>query len=160
MSVNEILERNEALIAEYGHAVIHVFADPERGLPSFSYSIGMQDRGWPEIILSGIPPQSAQPLINDVVARLKERGKPPAEGEILDGLLKGGFLMRLRALSEAEIEINLCLACRRSGDLGREPPKAFQLIFQDPERRWPEDSGYSCPLALLLAQSREEETKQ
>lgn len=158
--IDEILERNERLIAEYGHAVIHVFADPERCLPSFSYSVGLQDRGFPEIVLAGIPPQAAQGIINDAARNLIERNQPPSEGEIWFDLLQGEFGIRFRELSEAEIEINLCLACRRAGDLGREPPKAFQIIYQDPERRWPEDPAYSCRMALMLAQNRKEETRQ
>ena len=155
MSVADILARNERLIAEYGHAAIHVFADPERGLPSFTYTVGLQDRGLPELILSGIPPQAAQIIVNEVAARLKEQGAP-AEGQQIEGLLQGGYLARFRALSEAEIEANLTIACHRSADMGREPPEAFQIIYQDLAHRWPEDPAYACPLALALAQSREE----
>lgn len=151
--------RIEEMIAVHGHAVLGIFADPQRGLPGFSYSIGLQDQGFPELILSGLAPEHARAIINDCAAWLIARAKAPQEGEIIEGFLAGGFQMRFRELSEAEIGANLLMACRRSERMGREAPKAFQMIYQDPERRWPEDKGYSCPMALMLAQS-EEETKQ
>lgn len=149
------MARNERLIAEYGHAVIAVFPDPERGLPGFAYSVGLQDQGLPEIVLSGIPAAPAQQLVNNAAEILKAEGAP-AEGQILEKFLAGGYKARWRQLSEAEVEINLTLACRRAEDMGREPPRAFQIVYQDLDHRWPEDPAYSCPLALALAQDREE----
>lgn len=146
----------EEKIAAYHIAILGIFADPERGLPGFSYSIGLQDRGWPEILISGLHPRHAHSILNDIAAMIRKRGAPLKEGEILEGMLEGGFLMRARELSPLEVGANLILACRRSADLARKPPRAFQLIYQDPEHRWPEDPGYSCPMALLLAQEREE----
>jgi hypothetical protein len=154
--IDEIRERAEAMIAEHGHMIQHVFADHERGLPSLSYSVGLQDLGWPELVLTGVDARHAHLILNRAVAFLKERGQAPREGEIVGELFGGDYPCRFRALSEAEVAANLLLACARSREIGRSPPKAFQMVYQDPEHRWPEDFAYSCRMALMLAQSREE----
>lgn len=155
----EIHDRTEGLIERFGHAVIHIFPDLARGLPGFSYSVGLQDLGWPEIVLTGIPPAAAQGIVNRVAQILVERGEPPREGEPFADILQGDYLVRLRSLSPAQVEANLWIACDRAADNSREPPAAFQIVYQDLARRWPEDPGYSCPMALLLADSEEGEAR-
>lgn len=153
-----ILDHLEEMIAEHGQAVLGIFADTARGLPAINYSIGLQDLGLPEIVVTGVHSNSAVPIINEIAGWLKLKGSAPADRELLpDGLLS--HPARFRELSAAEIEHNLCFAVHRSDQIGRDPPQAFQIIYQDPDGRWPEDPGYSCGLALLLAQG-EKETRQ
>jgi hypothetical protein len=147
----------EELIAVHGQAVIGIWPDQPRGLPALNYSIGLQDHSLPEIVLTGVLHQTAVPIINAIADWLKARGSAPAEAEILpDGFIGDGFHARFRQLSKLEVEENLIMAVFRSSQSGRDAPEAFQIVYQDPQGRWPEEDGYSCALSLLLAQSQKE----
>lgn len=153
-------ERIDALVAEYGLAVVSVFPDMERGLPPMSYSVGMADAGLPELVMTGIEARGSMVIINTIAAELRQRGADPAEGELLsDGIIAGGFQARFRQLSQAEIAANLFAASARAEAYDLPPIRAFQIVYQDESHRWPEDRGYSHRMALLLAQG-EKETKQ
>jgi hypothetical protein len=157
------LDDLELKIAEHGVMVINVATDRARGLPPLAYSVGLQDMGFPELVLTGeANPYASTALVNNVIAWLLDRKAPPRPGEVIPAKAKivaHGFLLRFRPLSEVEVENNLLLAVARSYSIGREPPQAFQLVYQDPDRRWPEERGYKCHLALMLAQD-EKETQQ
>jgi hypothetical protein len=160
---NEITDgiraRLDAGIADLGHMVLAIFPDGERGLPALNYTVGLAEKGLPELVLTGVRAEDARHILNKLVERLDQRGTPPAEGEVVDDLLGGGFKLRFRALSENEVDRNLFLATDRAARLGRAAPTAMQLVYQDESGRWPEDNGYSCTMALLLAQG-DEETRQ
>jgi hypothetical protein len=92
-----------------------------RGLPALNYTVGLQDLGMPEIVLTGVEASIGITILNQVADWLKARGQPPAEGEIFgEGILMEGYQARFRALSPAEVEENLriCNAqerCHRPG---------------------------------------------
>jgi len=73
-----VLARQEQIIAQVGWMVQGVFPrDGDHG-PHFSYSIGLHDKGVPELIIMGLPMQVAGPLINAVAVSLleaKEKGE-------------------------------------------------------------------------------------
>lgn len=155
-----ILDNVEMLIAEHGLAVMGIFPDLGRGLPPLNYTVGLQDHGLPELVLTGVQAESAIVILNQVADWIKARGEPPKQGEIFgEGFLANGYQARFRALSRHEIEENLRICMARNDGIGRDPPEAFQIIFQDVERRWPEDPAYLNPLSLALSQG-ERETKQ
>jgi hypothetical protein len=155
-----ILDQVEMLIADHGLAVMGIFPDMARGLPALNYTVGLQDLGMPEIVLTGVEASIGITILNQVADWLKARGQPPAEGEIFgEGILMEGYQARFRALSPAEVEENLRICNLRNDAIGRDPPEAFQIIYQDTAKRWPEDPAYENRVALLLAQS-EKETRQ
>jgi hypothetical protein len=155
-----ILDQVERLIADHGLAVMGIFPDLARGLPALNYTVGLQDFGLPEIVLTGVDAQTGITILNQVADWLKARGEPPADGEILaEGFMADGYQARFRALSVAEVEENLRICNARNDFIGRDPPQAFQIVYQDAAKRWPEDPAYENRVALMLAQS-EKETKQ
>lgn len=150
------MDHVESLIGAHGLAVVNIMPDQIRGLPWMNYSVGLQDYGLPELVLTGVPAPIAVPVINEIASWLKAKGSAPSRAEELpDGILATGRA-RFRQLSRAEIEANLLFAVHRSDQIGRDPPDAFQIIYQDEQGRWPEEAGYSCALALLLAQDGKE----
>jgi hypothetical protein len=98
-----ILEKVEMLIADHGLAVMGIFPDMARGLPALNYTVGLQDLGMPELVLTGVEASIGITVLNQVADWLKARGQPPAEGEIFgEGILMEGYQARFRALSPAE----------------------------------------------------------
>jgi len=75
--IEQIRQHMEAMIQKFGWFVQGVF--PTAGSPGqeFSYSVGLHDKGLPEVLVIGLPMQSAHVLVNDVANYLvaqKEKG--------------------------------------------------------------------------------------
>lgn len=66
------LEKIEAKIAKHGWAAVSIFSEEET--PPFSYSVGLSRLGLPEILVFGLPPDTAGSLINDVGRKMREEG--------------------------------------------------------------------------------------
>ena len=72
-------------IKQYGWSIMHVF-DDKNELPNFSYSVGIfHTFKQPEIIVYGMPNDSAQILINNVGSSLKDT-------DIVEGKEYRGFI--------------------------------------------------------------------
>ncbi|MFY2597121.1 DUF4262 domain-containing protein [Achromobacter xylosoxidans] len=67
----EQLAQQESVIRRYGWSMQHVTADLVEERPSFSYTIGLHDQGYPELLLVGVPVTYARLLMNDTVAAMK-----------------------------------------------------------------------------------------
>jgi len=75
-------------IREHGCHVISVF-DPEEKLPTFSYSIGIQETtGAPEAIVVGLQPKLGHSLINHYLRECRA-GKRFGRGTAFPGFLEG-----------------------------------------------------------------------
>jgi hypothetical protein len=62
--------RREELISTYGWMVQTVFPTQEMPGPFFAYSIGLTDKGLPEVLEVGLPGEVGGQLINDVAQML------------------------------------------------------------------------------------------
>lgn len=84
MSHQKLKAHMEALIAQHGMAV-----NPVMGNPPFAYSMGQHAKGLPELIVFGIPPAFAVPLLYELAAHLEAEhaaGRPVGPGNVnLDG---------------------------------------------------------------------------
>ena len=63
----------ESIIHRSGWAVQGVFPTEESPGPHFCYSIGLHDKGLPELLVFGLPLNIGQALINDVARMLMAR---------------------------------------------------------------------------------------
>ena len=66
MSHEKLKQHMAALIAQHGMAV-----NPVMGNPPFAYSVGQHAKGLPELIVFGIPPAFAAPLLYQMAAHLE-----------------------------------------------------------------------------------------
>lgn len=67
--------RQEELIAQHGWMVQYVFAaagDEDSGVAGFSYTVGLHERGLPELIVFSLPAEIAGKLLNDIAMLLCE----------------------------------------------------------------------------------------
>lgn len=86
-------------IAKYGCSVMHVF-DTEGDLPSFAYSIGIQQQsGAPEVVVIGLNRPMAHSVINEYNRRTRE-GERFKIGKYYDEFL-GGFEVCIGAVSRS-----------------------------------------------------------
>lgn len=89
------------LIDAHGWAVIGVFPTrPEDGVP-FSYTVGLTDRGLPELAIYGLPPHTAGGVLNAVARHALDHGELRC-GEPTLGLLARGLPVVAIAMDDTE----------------------------------------------------------
>jgi hypothetical protein len=72
-------QRIEDLIEQYGFTVMYIFPTSEDSSPSFSYTVGLGEKGLPELIVFGLPQQAAHAVLNDAAQMLIEGNLPLKE---------------------------------------------------------------------------------
>ncbi|WP_099020827.1 DUF4262 domain-containing protein [Mycolicibacterium palauense] len=78
------------LIDTHGWAVIGVFPTSAEDGPPFSYTVGLTDRGLPELAIYGLPPHTAHGVLNAAARKALDHGQLPC-GEPLSEVLAGGL---------------------------------------------------------------------
>ena len=86
----------EGLVARYGWAIRHVLADTAGGHAAFSYTVGLTSRGWPELIITGLPSTVADVFIRNAVDVQAEKG-PFRPGDRTKELTEEGDVVFLSA---------------------------------------------------------------
>ena len=122
-------------VATYGWTVMRVTADGPG--PDFAYSIGMvQTLDHPEMLIVGLPLDTAHRLINDVGASIKS-GQRYSAGEISDEFLEG-YAVTFRAVPKHQYAAYLGWGMRYYGD---DSFPVLQFVYPDRQHRWPWQVG-------------------
>jgi hypothetical protein len=135
MSMDEYLASVEDKIVRHGWAVQFVGAG--EGQPHFHYTVGLTWKGLPEIITFGLPMEVGQTLLNDVGRMMVERQVPMLTGQPQGGILRGFDVYFVSVLDTTE---HLTVANRLCG--GVFPVRALQMVWPDPQGRFPWDAGF------------------
>lgn len=132
----EFTARLRAIVAQYGHAIQSVAGD-ERTF-TFSYSVGLSAGGRAkELLVIGLPPHLAQPLLNTLADRLKDLEAIPEEISQI-----ASVPMRLREIPTASLAEPLSVF--RLVDLPV-PDTVIQMIWPCAAGHWPGHPEYSHP---------------
>jgi hypothetical protein len=137
----QILEEMEAIIARVGWMVTAVFGS--EGEPEFAYTVGLAAKGWPELIVFGLPPQTAMAVLNILAERLTD-GKTVVRDEPLDYVLEGATVTVIDA---DRTKADKYMHAARNRD---EQYRAAQVVWPDPQHRMPWDEGYDKRYAQLV----------
>lgn len=85
MSMKEVHEQIRRHVDTVGHSVIGVGGEPDKGIPTFSYTIGLTKDRLPELLTFGLPMRVAQVLLNEIAALMRsgaiEVGEDPVRVE-------------------------------------------------------------------------------
>lgn len=121
------LTHMQSLIEEYGWAVQGVFPTTEFDV-WFAYTVGLTSRGLPELLISGIPGEQVQPLLNRAAEMHCE--KPFSIGDEVTGIAIDGVLMRVidAPLAEIGMAVEMYPTMR---------PDAIQLVWPDTDGVYP-----------------------
>jgi hypothetical protein len=123
----------EANISQYGWAVQSVFGTVENPGAPFAYTIGLHDKGVPELLVIGLPGEIAHPLINELATRMLAL---QASGlSLLGDYEPPGYpvLMRLIAANPDTASGYATGAYNRS----QGQASYIQVIWQDKHGHWP-----------------------
>ena len=121
-TVQEWLDAIRETVEKHGWAVQFVESDRT----PYAYTVGLHERGLPELLVTGLAPQPAVRALNSVAEYLVDGGKPVPGERILIG---GELLLEVVQVQHPEAHMNVAVAFY-GADL-----RALQLV-------WPDDRGH------------------
>ncbi len=123
-------------IRDHGVHVQAVLATAPGEIP-WTYTIGLfREHGHPEIVISGLPVQTAHSVSNEI-ARQVAKGRRIVDGEVDDRLVNAP--VTFKAVPPELYGDEVGLATKRYG--GKTFP-LLQLVWPDARGRWPWDAAY------------------
>jgi hypothetical protein len=124
--------------------VIGVFGEDSA---PFNYTVGLSDLGWPELIISGLDLKVGVTLLNNVVRRCLEDLGAPIEGIVVKKA--ANFPLRLQSISDEQRDQYMTISVKRQTELTGSPPRALQVVYPDPEGRYPDDPECEAKTSFL-----------
>lgn len=121
-TVQEWLEVIHATVEKHGWAVQFVESDHA----PYAYTVGLHERGLPELLVTGTQPQPAVRVLNSVAEYLVKGGRPVPGERILIG---GELLLDVVQVEHPDAHMNIAVALYGS------ELKALQLV-------WPDERGH------------------
>lgn len=137
--IDDVLRRQSEIIDRVGWAVTAVLptaADPTGGGP-FAYTVGLTAHGYPELIIAGLHPATAQALLNDLASRVYDRAERFTHGQHVDDLLAGYPAVIVNGPPTAQLWPGAAI-----GRYGSDRVRLQQIIWPDPHGRFPWQDGY------------------
>jgi hypothetical protein len=108
--------------------------------------VGAHTRGLPEVVVTGLNPNSGAALINTAL-KLAEAGEKLEEG--VDYTEIANMPVRFKRVTEASASEHMTMAISYAKAL-KVPFEALQMVYPDPKGRFPWDEGYDFPRQELL----------
>ncbi len=126
-TVQEWLEAIYDAVEKQGWVVQFVESDRT----PYGYTVGLHERGLPELLVNGLPPHPAARMLNSVAQYLVDGGRP-VPGHLIS--IAGGPLLEVVQVQHPDAHMNVAVAFY-GADL-----RALQLV-------WPDDRGHRpwCP---------------
>jgi hypothetical protein len=126
------------LIAQHGWAVMRIAEEEDS--PPFAYSIGLfRSFRHPEIIVLGLPSDTAHQLINDIGDAIRS-GLALSAGQTSDAFLKG-YSCTFRRVPPHQYPAYLGRGLRF---YDHDPFPVLQLVYPDKLGRWPWQEGVTA----------------
>lgn len=128
--------RIDGFIRDIGHAVITIAPD-ENG-DTRSYTVGLAENGWPELVLSNLGMQG-QTILNAVVTWLRSKERRPTHGLLITQAMS--VPLRLRRIDNVEGLARV--ASERLKRTGSALPfELMQVMWPDEQGRFADERGY------------------
>lgn len=122
--------------ARDGHVVLHHAADPFRGTPDMSFTIGMSQRAAPDLLVIGLEDERARQLLGDLVSLAYLRERPLEGNETL--VASDGTQCRIAPVLEFQVQHFAGAVYRFGHSIGR-PVTVLQVLLADARGRFPDD---------------------
>ncbi|MFL6600745.1 MAG: DUF4262 domain-containing protein [Steroidobacteraceae bacterium] len=133
--------RQAQVIRQYGWVVIGVYEHVERSEPPMAYTMGLVENfGHPELIIFGLPMEVSHKALNTLVRRFVRPGGHVPLGEPIDRVFER-FPVAAKMLATEVAERYALMAERRARERSL-PLSVVQIVWTDPEGRFPWESAY------------------
>ena len=133
--------RTADVIRRDGMAIEYVIGDDATRTPSVAYTIGLFGIGHPELVVFGLAPHNAGPVLNDVGARVRA-GSVLVPGALVD------FDDWAHSVTVEAVPNPGEILFSANAHYGRSPfasVPALQLTYDDVDGRFPWDADYRRP---------------
>ncbi len=127
----EYLQSLRETIDDHGWAVQYVESDSR----PFAYTVGLTKRGMPELVITGMKPNTSARLLNSIAHMIVDDGTRLAPAMHID--YQSEFLLEVVEVEHPDV--HLLYAMRLCGDGVR----ALQLVWADDNGRLPWERGWS-----------------
>ncbi len=128
-------------IRRHGWAITAVFGGEEH--PPFAYTVGLSGfGGHPELIITGLPPESCGRLLNDYGERVRAGERLQAGDFVFDAA--AGLPLRLIEVTDS-LQAEMLDANALYRVPGRRPIPALQVVWSDRSGHFPWEPGYCVP---------------
>lgn len=124
-------------IDKRGWTMVGVEPTPTR--PPYVYTLGLTERHLPELVVTGLAPCCSVALLDQVVVDILHHGRAPDPGDQSAWVRPHPVTTTLEAVRLSEPTVHLCWAV----DMYGPGIEALQVVYTDPEGRWPWDARYT-----------------
>jgi hypothetical protein len=138
----------ERMITEYGWSCQGVFAtEPDK--PTWVYTIGLERKGHPELLVVMPDPRAAQGVLNTVAEECMEGRQPwPEHGQWIDwALTDPRYRLAVVEVERKEVEegawFNIAAGFRADGKVGL---RVLQLVWPDQHVKYPDGTWKLQPV--------------
>jgi hypothetical protein len=138
--LDDVRDQIERIVGAMGHAVVSV--PPSKDSPGVSYSVGLVDTGWPELVVTGLVGDQGILVVNAAVTALRKGERIPRDGLVVEGAIS--VPLRLRSIDADSGRRMTSAASDRHARMGGRPEayRAMQLLWPDASGRFPDETGY------------------
>lgn len=138
-----IASMEERLIAEHGWAIRGVFESDDGSTPSFAFTVGLHDRGCPELITFGVQYQIAGRFLNELAEQLVSGNRQDAR-LIAGPVVMQGWPVKFFLLQCAAGDLNgdVAAVLARSGGSAA----VAQVCWSDEAGKFPWEPGFASSL--------------
>ncbi|MGA9675216.1 MAG: DUF4262 domain-containing protein [Mycobacterium sp.] len=130
-TTDEYLDSLRDTIADHGWVVQFVESEQR----PFAYTIGLHERGLPELLITGLQAQTSARLLNSIAHQIVDDGTTLQPAMHID--YQGEFLLEVVEVEHPDVHLKFAVSLC-GGDI-----RAYQLVWTDDHRRWPWDRGWS-----------------
>lgn len=117
-------------IRDHGWAVQYVESDRR----PFAYTVGLHGRGLPELLITGLPADTACRVLNSLAHMIVDDGTTLAPAMHID--YQDRFLIEVVEVEHPDVHL------RYAVELFGPRVRALQMVWADDKGRWPWDSGW------------------
>lgn len=129
-TLEDYLDELRSTIRDHGWAV--QFVESERR--PFAYTIGLHDRGLPELLITGVQAQTSARLLNSIAHQIVDDGMVLQPAVHID--YQGEFLIEVVEVEHPDVHLKFAV------ELYGATFRAYQLVWADNAGRWPWDRGW------------------
>ena len=129
-TTDEYLDELRATIRAHRWAVQFVESDQR----PFAYTVGLSDKGLPELLVTGMRARTAAKLLNVIGHQMVDEGMVLKPAEHID--YGGKFLLEVVNVEHPDVHLKFAVGVYGS------KIRACQLVWADDDGRWPWDRGW------------------
>lgn len=145
MSLETFVDAATKKIAKCGWIVINVFEDPERGIPSFSYTVGLSSLGLSELLMMAVPSNYAHQMLGELVKKMIAKEVAGTHLEIVSKI--ANLPVRLKNTGATGLLFTR-FGNEYAKDKGRNP-SVIHVEFPDQNGRFPGDPACDSNIARI-----------